>query len=131
MILMDTCAFIWDALQHKKLSQKAKQAINHANRQGQLILCDISLWEVAMLIKRKRLQMELTADNFCQLALQARNIELTPINPAIADLSVNLDSTINNDPADRLIAATSIHLQATLITADQNLRNSALLETLW
>ena len=55
MILMDTCAFIWDALQHKKLSSKAKRIINQAHKKHQLAICDITLWEVAMLAQKKRL----------------------------------------------------------------------------
>lgn len=73
-------------------------------------LSDIPLWEVAMLIKRKRLQLELTSESFYQQALQARAIEVILINPTIAECSVNLDSSINNDPADRLITATTIIL---------------------
>lgn len=131
MILLDTCAFIWDALQHDKLSKKAKQIIQQGDRKGQLMICDITLWEVAMLIKRRRLQLELSAESFYQLALQARTIDVIPINPIIAELSVNLDSSINNDPADRLITATAIHLGATLVTADRNLRESPLVESVW
>ncbi len=131
MILMDTCVFIWDALQNKKLSSKAKRVIQQAHQKHQLAVCDISLWEVAMLTKKQRLQLELPATRFCQLALQARNIELIAISPDIAELSVSLDNGINNDPADRLIAATTIHLKATLVTADQNLLDSPLLATVW
>ncbi|MGI2027318.1 hypothetical protein [Endozoicomonas acroporae] len=47
-----------------------------------------------MLIKRRRLQLELSAEGFYQLALQARTIYVIPINPIIAGHSVNLDSNI-------------------------------------
>ena len=49
----------------------------------------------------------------------------------IANLSVNLPVEINSDPADRIICATSIKLGYPLITADKNLQNSNLVETIW
>ncbi len=131
MILMDTCAIIWDALEPTKLSEAALAAINKADEHNALIIADISLWEIAMLIKKGRIEIETTAANFMNLYLQSRNIVVQSISPEIAELSVNLSADINSDPADRIIAATSIIYNAQLVTADQNLRSSNLLNTLW
>jgi PIN domain nuclease of toxin-antitoxin system len=131
MILMDTCAIIWDALEPTKLSEAALAAINEADEHNALIIADISLWEIAMLIKKGRIEIETTAANFMNLYLQSRNIVVQSISPEIAELSVNLSADINSDPADRIIAATSIIYNAQLVTADQNLRNSNLQDTLW
>ena len=131
MIMLDTCAFIWLALNHKKLTAKAKSAIEKAEETDRLMMCDITLWEVAMLKHKGRLHIDTTAQIFCNLALQARNIQVQIITTEIAELSVNFDQTINNDPADRLIAATSILYGASLVTADTNLRESKLIETIW
>lgn len=131
MIILDTCAFIWDALNHKKLTIKARKRIEKADQQQQLAVCDISLWEVAMLIKKGRFTVDTTASHFNQLALQARSIDVLPITPEIAELSISFDSTISNDPADRLIAASAIIHDAEIVTADHNLRESLLLKTVW
>ncbi len=129
MILLDTCAIIWDALDAGKLSPDAKNSIelNHS----ELIICDISIWEIAMLIKRKRLVLDATASGFINLLLQSRNYFIQEITPDIAELSVNFGSEINNDPADRLIAATSILGNAPIVTADENLRGATMVETIW
>jgi PIN domain nuclease of toxin-antitoxin system len=129
MILLDTCAIIWDALDPRKLSSDAANAINDAD--SGLIICDISIWEISMLIKRNRLTVDGTASEFVGLALQARNYRIQEITPSIAELSVNFGQEINSDPADRLISATSILLQAPLVTADKNLRDASLIETIW
>lgn len=131
MILMDTCAIIWDALGDGQLTPTALNAIQKAEEQNALIICDISIWEISMLLKKRRIEMETTAANFMNLFLQSRNISVVPISPEIAELSVNLGSEINNDPADRIIAATSIIHNAQLITADKNLIESELVDTLW
>ena len=129
MILLDTCAIIWDALDAGKLSPAAKNAIEV--NEGELIICDISIWEISMLIKRKRLVIDDTASGFLNLLLQSRNYLIQEITPEIAELSVNFGSEINNDPADRLIAATSILGNAPVVTADNNLRSTTVLETIW
>jgi PIN domain nuclease of toxin-antitoxin system len=129
MIVLDTCAVIWDALDASRLTPKAKKAISR--HESELIICDISIWEIAMLIKRKRLVIAFDITGFIQLVLQSRNFHIQEITPEIADLSVNFDSEIINDRADRLIAATAILSNAPIITADQNLRNATMIKTIW
>ncbi len=129
MILLDTCAIIWDALDASKLSPDARNTIELNERS--LIICDISIWEIAMLIKRKRLVLDDTAAGFINLLLQSRNYFIQEITPEIAELAVNFGSEINNDPADRLIAATSILGNAPIVTADENLRGATMVETIW
>ena len=129
MILLDTCAIVWDGLDASKLSPKAKKAIKQS--ENELMICDISIWEISMLIKRKRLVVDVTSAGFINLLLQSRNYHIQEITPEIAELSVNFGSEINNDPADRLIAATSILRNAPIITADQNIRDASIIETIW
>lgn len=131
VILMDTCAIVWDALEQPQITPKASKAINRADEHNALIISDISIWEISMLTKKGRIEIATTAANFINLFLQSRNIAVMAISPEIAELSTNLDSKINKDPADRIIAATSIIHNAQLVTADSNLRESELLDTLW
>jgi len=84
-----------------------------------------------MLINRSRIEVDTTATNFINLFLQSRNISVISISPEIAELSTNLGTEINNDPADRIIAATSIIHNAQLITANSNLRQSSLIDVIW
>ncbi len=130
MIAMDTCTIIWDALSPKELSRKAKTAINKHEQQG-LIFCDISAWEISMLIKKGKIQVDETPTNFINAILDSRNYIYKSITPEIANLSVNLGKEINKDPADRLIVATSIIENIELITADKNLIKSSLVKTIW
>lgn len=84
-----------------------------------------------MLIKKQRLEIDTTAANFLNLFLQSRNVSVQSISPEIAELAVNFGPEINNDPADRIIAATSIILNAQLVTADNNLCETEMLDTVW
>ncbi len=129
MILLDTCAIIWNALEPGKLTPKAKKVIKQVA--DELIICDISIWEISMLIKRKRLIVDDTASGFINLIIQSQNYQIQQITPEIAELSVNFGAEINKDPADRLIAATSILNNTPIITADKNFRNATIVETIW
>ncbi len=129
MILLDTCAIVWDALEPDKLTTAAKRAIERSR--NELMICDISFWEISMLIRKKRLVVDATISEFIQLALQARDLQVLQITPEIAELSVNFGADINKDSVDRLIAATSIILNAPIVTADRNLRAATVIETIW
>lgn len=129
MIVLDTCAIIWDALDASQLTAKAKKAIKR--HENDLMICDISLWEIAMLIKKGRLVIDGTASGFIQLLLEARNFQIQEITAEIAALSVNLETEISTDPADRLIAATAILCNAPIVSADQRFRKATVVETIW
>ena len=131
MITLDTHIIIWDALQPEKLSPKARKAIDRANEMGEIVIADISLWEIAMLMAKKRLNIDTTYIEFISLVRAANHYVFESVTPEIADLSVSLHSEINLDPADRLICATSIVRGAPLVTADSNLRASKLVKTIW
>lgn len=131
MIVLDTCAIIWDALQQDKLTRRALQAINKADHENGLIVSDISFWEIAMLVKKGRLKLGTTTSSFISLYLQFRNITVAAISPEIAEVSVGFSDGINQDPADRIIVATSLVHRACLVTADSNLRAVPTIETCW
>ena len=129
MILIDTCAIVWDALDPEKLTAKAKKAIK--DHHNELIISDISFWEISMMIKKGRIEIDSSSSEFTKLLIQARNYHVQEITPEIAELSVNFGTEINKDPADRLISATSILHNAPIVTADINLREVSILETIW
>lgn len=81
----------------------------------------IVLWELAKLVQIGRLEMDLEhADT--QRALSA--VQVLPITLPIARASTQLD--FKSDPADELIAATSVVQQVPLLTRDKRIRKSKL-----
>lgn len=130
MIVLDTCALIFDALSPSKLTKKAKKAIINAEKNNELYCCDISLWEIGMLIQKKRIAPGTDTKHFLSLALQARSISVLNINIDIAAIATTSEFK-HFDPADRLIAATAIYHQADLVTCDQHLKDIAKLSIIW
>ena len=131
MILLDTHVLIWDALAPNRLSTQAQQAIVQANQQDGMLIADISLWEIAMLVQKGRIQVTTNCQSFINLLLQANKIRVIPISSQIATQAVQLPALINKDPADRLIVATALVEKAMLVTADSNLRSIQAITTLW
>ncbi len=131
MILLDTCALIFDALTPERLTANAKKAIDKAEHQNRLFCCDISLWEVSMLIQKKRLDPGVELKTFLDLMLNARCIQMLPININIASIACDLGIFNHGDPADRLIAATAIHYHAKLVTSDKKSIDIPQLAIVW
>jgi len=131
MIVPDTHVIIWDALAPERLSATARGALSEANESDGLLVCDISLWEIAMLIEKGRLRVDTDAQSFLNLVLQANKTRIQPITPQIAALAVQLPVAISHDPADRLIAATAVVERIPLLTADRSLQTSPHIPTLW
>jgi PIN domain nuclease of toxin-antitoxin system len=131
MIILDTCTLIFDALTPDKLSQTAKKAITNGEKSNQLFCCDISLWEIAMLIQKKRLEPGVDTQSFLQLMLEARQIQVLPITIEIASLTTEHFISNHFDLADRLIVATTIFHQAKLVTCDKLLRELPELSIVW
>ena len=131
MIVADTHVIIWDALQPESLSARAVEAIARANETDGIIFCEISLWEIAMLIRKERISVETSYLDFIRLVKTSNQYIFHGISPEIADLSTQLPAEVSNDPADRLIAATAITAGVPLVTADGNLRRSKSIDTVW
>ena len=131
MIVADTHVIIWDALKPELLSPRAKKAIREANRLDGIIFCEISLWEIAMLMKKRRLSVDVNYQEFIRLVSDSNNYMFKGISPQIAELSTHLFSTTNKDPADRIISATAIIERANLVTSDKILRRSKKIHTIW
>jgi len=128
MVILDTHYLIWDTLGHSRMS---KAELQFLDSQKSLWLCSISLWEVAMLIAKGRIKINVTVEEFVEIAFLKRNYRLLNIDAKVSDVVRQLPKDINGDPADRIISATSILYDATLLTADQNLIASPALNTSW
>ncbi len=127
MITLDTCSLVWLSLSPDRLSKNADKAIKN----NSLIMSDISFWEIAMLTKSGRLIIDTSYSEYIKLLLSSYSIQVDPITPEIARMSVEFDDSVNSDPADRIIAATSLIENAPLVTADKNLINAKVINTIW
>ena len=81
----------------------------------------IVFWELAKLVQLGRLQMDLESP---EVVRSLSSVHVWPIDSAVSIASTHLD--FSADPADELIAATSVVHHVPLITRDRKIRRSKL-----
>lgn len=129
MILLDTHVLIWAVAEKSKLSKPATLAITQARKAGGVAISAISLWEVAMLVTRGRIQAFGTVE--ASLRLLTEGVTVKAITHEIAAIAAQFPIDFPGDPADRLIAATARVEGVGLVTRDEKLLASPLLHTIW
>jgi PIN domain nuclease of toxin-antitoxin system len=118
VILLDTHAAIWLAID-TGLGRQSQRIADKALADDRLAVSAISFWELAMLIAKGRLRALKSAGEQ-RAKLLAAGIRELPLTGEIAILAAEIEG-LNGDLADRIIAATAIAYEATLMTADSNL----------
>jgi len=120
-LLLDTHVWIWYASGSDKLPKTAHKAITQAVHQGQLNIAAISLWELSMLVVKKRISIEMPSIEWINRSLEMAQINILPLTPTIALESCQLPGSFHEDPADRLIVATARVEKLTLFTSDSKI----------
>ena len=129
MILLDTHVLVWMTSDPKRLSAKARDAIRHARQHTGVAVATISLWELAWLAHSGRLQILSSVETFVRETVA--RIVVKPMTPEITAMAVRLPASYPKDPADRVISSTAIVEGIPLVTADQQIRRSKMVETIW
>jgi len=127
VILLDTHVLIWLAQEPGNISTKAHAAIREAK--GGLAISDITMWEMALLAGRGRLNLNGTIEAFVEEICSRTAI--LPITPRIAALAIQFPANYPKDPSDRLIGATAISEGIELISADVGIQRTGLVRTIW
>ena len=132
MILVDTHALVWWVSDPKRIPTKARRVLDAAVKARESVaVSSISIWEIAMLVARKRLEFTIDAESWITAVEALPFFTFIPLDNRIAVRSVELDGFPNRDPADRIIVATALGLGATVVTADSRLRGYKALATIW
>ena len=119
-MLLDTHCCIWLISKDRRLGPQAGNRIESAQRRQEVAFSAISLWEIAMLLQKNRLDSDMTADEWRQ-ALFDRGFHEIPVDGAIAARAGSLPD-MHGDPADRIIIATALAGHQ-LITDDRLILN--------
>jgi PIN domain nuclease of toxin-antitoxin system len=127
VIVLDTHVWIWLASDPERLSEPARRAIKRSKGMG---IAAISCWELAMLAVRRRIELDRDPLAWIEDSLEASEIELLPLTPAIAVASAQL-ADFHGDPADRLIVATALTSGASLVTKDDRIASSGQIDVIW
>jgi PIN domain nuclease of toxin-antitoxin system len=130
VILLDTHVVLWLTTDPAKLSGKAKSAIEDARKDGDgVAISDITLLELATLASKRRIHLSISLESFLQ-EVESRFVVL-PMSGRVCARAMTLPTTYPKDPADRIIGATALVEGLSLLTADQEIRLSKSVQTVW
>lgn len=120
MIMLDTQVWVWWTTQNSRLSPSHAQMIAR-EESGGIAVSAISVWEVAMLVRKGRLELGEQVQSWLNRVVSIPTLHLIPPSPQILLDSTLLPGDLHNDPADRIIVATARTHASALLTTDHKI----------
>jgi len=117
--LLDTHAWVWWICGDSRLTAREREELDNLPPPSRPVLAEISLWEVAMLVERGRLELNMELERWLAVASSPATVELARVTPAVAAEVARLPSRFHRDPADRLIVATARVRKLRVLTRDR------------
>lgn len=129
MILLDTHVLVWMSSDPGRLSVRARQQIVEARRNTGLAVASITLWELAWLAENQRVLYSGSVESFVRQTIS--RVAIKSLSPEIVAVAAHMPDNYPKDPSDRLIGSTAIVAGIPLVTADEKIRNSGIVECVW
>lgn len=131
-LVVDTHAFIWYVQASRRLSDKARQAMDDATAADlPLLISAVTVVELTYLMEKGSFT-QANIDALVELLAAADSgFEVAPVDGTVAQAVGRIPRAAVTDPFDRMIAATALVTGAPLVTYDHRLRELVTLETLW
>ncbi len=117
-LLLDTCCFLWLALEPGKISKAASEAFD--DPANERLLSDASILEIVIKHSKGKLPLPGEPRAWLPNRLAFFQIQVLPISHGSIFRSGEL-LRVHNDPFDRLLAAQAIEEGMTLLSPDEPL----------
>ncbi|NUM48756.1 MAG: type II toxin-antitoxin system VapC family toxin [Anaerolineales bacterium] len=122
MIVLDTHIWVWWLHDEAKLTN-AQTEIIKIHESDVIGISVFSIWEVAKLVERKRIELPFPLHEWFAQALSYPGVRILDLTPEIAIESTRLPGEFHRDPADQVIVATARIHQCALVTSDEKIRH--------
>lgn len=129
MIVLDTHALLWWALDPEKLSETATRRTVEMEAAGGYASA-ISIWELGVKIRAGKLEIGMPIEELARRLHRGGVVELVPVDTTIWLKSLSLDWD-HRDSADRVIVATALAKGLPLLTKDDAIRSFGGVTTIW
>ena len=123
-LLLDTHIWLWLFREPKRVGRRTLQILK--DPKNELWLSPISTWEILTLHHKGRIKLHMDIAEWIPKA--TAGTQEAPFTHEIALAGRELP--LQQDPADRIIAATALVLDLTLVTADERLLELTNIKTL-
>jgi PIN domain nuclease of toxin-antitoxin system len=114
-VLVDTHVFLWDLMEDRRSSRKAKQVLS--SDEHELVFSLVSLWEIAIKIKIGKLNTVGSSVAYIRDEMNAYGMELLPIRYEHI-LQLEALPHHHNDPFDRLLIAQAVTESLPILSGD-------------
>jgi len=130
MYVSDTHSLVYHILNKKsRLGKNANRIFLQAeSSRAVVVVPSIVLWEVVLLIESGRLRLHQSFEHWCRALQNHRGFNIVALDWLEVNEARNVSLT---DPFDRLIVGTAVRLDMPLITRDQQIVESGLVQTIW
>jgi PIN domain nuclease of toxin-antitoxin system len=120
-ILLDTHVWIWYINGSKNINKATHKIITTALHNNEAYLAAISLWEISMLKKKKRIILEMPCLEWINKSIELTHVRIVSLTPAIAVESAHLPGQFHDDPTDRMIVASARVEGLAVVTRDKQI----------
>ena len=121
-LLLDTHIWIWSVLEPQRLSTRVARELTSPD--NQLWLSSVSVWELLLLHRKRRIELEEEVVPWVRKTLGLLQLNEAPLTIDVA-LEVSAVNLPHDDPADRFLVASARVFELTLVTADRRLTRAA------
>ncbi|MGZ9724278.1 type II toxin-antitoxin system VapC family toxin [Rhizobium miluonense] len=125
-VLLDTHALYWLVSGEIALTDEALVAIGTAQDEGTLFVSPITVWELALAVKKPKNAPQLgdrTVKEWFRVAIKELSAKIVPIGPQIALEAANMIATTDHkDPGDCYIISTAKMKKVPVVTRDLMIR---------
>lgn len=81
----------------------------------------ITAWEIGLLVRKRRLMLALSVDDFVRALFSLPGVVLAALTPSVAVAAAALPDGVVADPADRILIATAAAYGARFVTRDRGI----------
>ena len=123
----DTHSLVWYFTEDTRLSEKALETLEQTTQEGLIIVPSVVLAEIMFIAKKGRISI--TFVETLKKIEEYDNFDIAPLDADILKVADKIEADM--EMHDKLIIANAINFQATLITRDEQIRESAIIKTIW
>ncbi len=127
-MLLDTHIWLWWLLGDGALKTTERHQLDRLAGGKQLAISWVSVWETEMLERKGRIHLEPNFEAWIAKAVHPGVCHVLPADVPVVAAQRRLPASFHADPADRLIAATSLLSGWPLVTRDRNIIRSGAVE---
>jgi len=117
-LLLDTHIWIWSIGEPRRLSRRVARALT--TPENQLWLSAISVWELQLLLRKKRIELDEDFRSWVGKTVDKLRLHEAPVTIEVAR-EIAAITLPHGDPADHFLVASAKVFGLTLVTADKAL----------